>query len=211
MELMFRRAVFDHDVLALDEACFLQALTEGGHEVHSVSERGVPQAPDHRHLRLLRARRERPCNRRATEQRDELAPFDAEHGGVPPLSFGVAVGGQSGGDGPLRPVYRTLNLPQQRRQVLGSDLNRSEWGLGAARPIQRIALQGVRREPTALRDFELADVRFAPKADKYADISLSPLCAISQHDRALLLPRRRGEPCRWDPETYALARWSPHT
>jgi hypothetical protein len=20
-----------------------------------------------------------------------------------------------------------------------------------------------------------------------------------------------GEPCRWDPETYALARWSPHT
>ena len=24
-------------------------------------------------------------------------------------------------------------------------------------------------------------------------------------------PRRRGEPCRWDPETYALARWSPHT
>src|SRR6516225_8116995 len=54
------------------------------------------------------------------------------------------------------------------------------------------------------------DVRFAPKADKYADISLSPLCAISQHDRALLLPRRRGEPCRWDPETYALALWSPH-
>src|SRR5215831_6658668 len=72
MELMFRRAVFDHDVLALDEACFLQALTEGGHEVHSVSERGVPHEPDHRHLRLLRPSRERPrC--RAAEQRDELA------------------------------------------------------------------------------------------------------------------------------------------
>ena len=28
---------------------------------------------DHRHLRLLRARRERPCHRRAAEQRDELA------------------------------------------------------------------------------------------------------------------------------------------
>src|SRR5262245_55529173 len=75
MELMFRRAIFDHDVLALDETCFLQALTEGGHEVHSVSERGVPQEPDHRHLRLLRAHRERPRSRRAAEQRDELAPF----------------------------------------------------------------------------------------------------------------------------------------
>ena len=82
MELMFRRAVFDHDVLALDEACFLQALTEGGHEVHSVSERGVPQEPDHRHLRLLRARRERPGNRRAAEQRDEIAPL---HCPVPPV------------------------------------------------------------------------------------------------------------------------------
>src|SRR6516162_6945833 len=180
MELMFRRAVFDHDVLALDKASFLQALTEGGHEVHSVSERGVPQEPDHRHLRLLRARRERPCNRRATEQRDELAPFDAEHGGVPPLSFGVAVGGQSGGDGPLRPVYRTLNLPQQRRQVLGSDLNRSEWGLGAARPIQRIALQGVRREPTALRDFELANVRFGSLASDQSRQRLRPMSASPQ-------------------------------
>ena len=29
--------------------------------------------PDHRHRRLLRARRERPRRRRAAEQRDELA------------------------------------------------------------------------------------------------------------------------------------------
>ena len=28
----------------------------------------------HRHRRLLRARRERPCRHRAAEQRDELAP-----------------------------------------------------------------------------------------------------------------------------------------
>jgi len=28
-----------------------------------------------RHCRLLRARRQRPCHRRAAEQRDELAPF----------------------------------------------------------------------------------------------------------------------------------------
>jgi hypothetical protein len=30
---------------------------------------------DHRHRRLLRARRERPCGGRAAEQRDELAPL----------------------------------------------------------------------------------------------------------------------------------------
>ena len=33
IRLIFRRAVFDRDVLALDEACFLQALAERGHEV----------------------------------------------------------------------------------------------------------------------------------------------------------------------------------
>jgi hypothetical protein len=38
MGLIFRRAVFDQDVLALDEACFLQAPAEGFHEVHGVSE-----------------------------------------------------------------------------------------------------------------------------------------------------------------------------
>src|SRR5262249_25552960 len=77
MELMFRRAVFDRDVLALDEACFLQALTEGGHEVHSVSERGVPQEPDHRHLRLLRARRERPYHS-AAESGYQFSPPDGD-------------------------------------------------------------------------------------------------------------------------------------
>src|SRR5215831_15391062 len=121
MELMFRRAVFDHDVLALDEACFLQALTEGGHEVHSVSERGVPQEPDHRHLRLLRARRQRPrCS--AAEQRDELVALHSitssarasSSGGISsPIAFAVArlitsskrVGcatGRSAGFAPLR-------------------------------------------------------------------------------------------------------------
>src|SRR6516165_11344382 len=34
-----------------------------------------PDKSDHRHRRLLRARRERPCCRRAAEQRYESAPF----------------------------------------------------------------------------------------------------------------------------------------
>src|SRR5262249_10292126 len=33
------------------------------------------EEPDHRHRRLLRARRERPCCRRTAEQRNELAAF----------------------------------------------------------------------------------------------------------------------------------------
>jgi hypothetical protein len=37
---------------------------------------------DHRHRRLLRARRERPRDRRAADQRDEVAPF---HCSMPPV------------------------------------------------------------------------------------------------------------------------------
>jgi hypothetical protein len=33
------------------------------------------QAPDHRHRRLLRARRERPDGRGAADERDEIAAF----------------------------------------------------------------------------------------------------------------------------------------
>jgi hypothetical protein len=76
--LIFRGAELDRDVLALDEARLLQALTERGHEVRGVGERRAAQEPDHRHRRLLRARRERPMNRkpgrRAAEQGDEVAP-----------------------------------------------------------------------------------------------------------------------------------------
>src|SRR5262249_54232372 len=73
VSLMLVRAVFDRDVLALDEACFLQALVERSHAVHRhVSERSTEEKSHHWHCRLLRARRERPC-RRATEQSDERA------------------------------------------------------------------------------------------------------------------------------------------
>src|SRR5262245_10258976 len=82
MALIFRRAVFDQDVLARDEACFLQALAEGGHEVLGVSERGVPQKTNNRHRRLLRARNQGPRGR-AAKHRDELASFEVEHGLFP--------------------------------------------------------------------------------------------------------------------------------
>jgi hypothetical protein len=75
MGLIFRRTVFDQDVLALDEACFLEALAEGCHEVRGVSERGVPQETNNRHRRLLRARRERPRHH-AAERGQEFPPSD---------------------------------------------------------------------------------------------------------------------------------------
>src|SRR5262245_35842108 len=75
MGSIFRRAVFDQHVLALDEARFLQTLAERGDQVREVGERGVPQETNNRHRRLLRAHRERPHSRRAAEQRDELAPL----------------------------------------------------------------------------------------------------------------------------------------
>jgi hypothetical protein len=64
-------------------------------------------------LALLRARHERPLRRRAGGQRDELASLHVEHrASSPPWR--------------CRSVYRTLNLPQRGRQVLGADLNCSE-------------------------------------------------------------------------------------
>src|SRR5262249_14079792 len=72
--LPLRPAVFDRYVLALDVACFLQALAERDHEVRGVSERGAAQETNNRHRRLLRPRREWPRGRRAAEQRDEFAP-----------------------------------------------------------------------------------------------------------------------------------------
>src|SRR4051812_14993261 len=64
--------IFDHNVLAFNEACFVQTTAESGHEVLKINERCVSEESNDRHRRLLRARRERP-HRRAAEQRDELA------------------------------------------------------------------------------------------------------------------------------------------
>src|SRR6185295_16351646 len=49
--------------------------TERSYDVGELVRRCGVQEPDHRHRLLLRARRERPCSRRAAEQRDELAPL----------------------------------------------------------------------------------------------------------------------------------------
>src|SRR5262249_28072474 len=115
---IFRRAIFDLDVLACDEACFPQALAERGRQMRGISERGTADESDHRHRRLLRVCRERPC-RRTAEQRDELASSWVEHGLLPGTRYAA---------------YRRLRMPRKHPQVLGADLKSSEsTPLAAAR------------------------------------------------------------------------------
>src|SRR5262249_21137137 len=71
----FRPAIFDRHVLALDVTGLSEALPERGHELGPFSSEGGIDEADHRHRRLLRARRERPRGRRTAEQRDEVAPL----------------------------------------------------------------------------------------------------------------------------------------
>src|SRR5262249_34036923 len=64
--------VFDGYVLAFDIAGFVQTLAERGNERGERLRRPSDEEPDHRHRRLLRARRQRPRGRTA-EKREELA------------------------------------------------------------------------------------------------------------------------------------------
>src|SRR5260370_42673571 len=76
MGMSFRAAIFESHILTLDVARFFQALPEGD---HSRSRFGFRQSgannADHRHRRLLRARREWPRGCRSAEKRDDLAPL----------------------------------------------------------------------------------------------------------------------------------------
>src|SRR6516164_9253806 len=71
----FRPPKRDHQILSLDKSGFAQPVAERGDETCGFSGRAGAKKPDHRHGRLLRARRQRPCRRAAAEQRDELAPL----------------------------------------------------------------------------------------------------------------------------------------
>jgi hypothetical protein len=71
--LAFGPAVFDSDVLALDMSGVGQTLPERRDNRRIVAKRPAVEKSDQRQRRLLRARRERPSGRRATDQCDELA------------------------------------------------------------------------------------------------------------------------------------------
>src|SRR5262249_32906733 len=65
--------VLNREVLAVDQTRFTQALPKRCHTIGVGLRRAGAEKANHRHRRLLRARRERPCRRCAAEQRDELA------------------------------------------------------------------------------------------------------------------------------------------
>jgi hypothetical protein len=72
--LMVRPAIFARYIPTLDIAGFIQAPLKGDQSRSVKLLRCGGKKPNHRHRRLLRARRERPRRRRAAEQRDELTP-----------------------------------------------------------------------------------------------------------------------------------------
>src|SRR5262245_62065971 len=73
LDLVLRPAILDHDILALDVAGFTNPLPEGGQITCTIGKRRTAEETDHRHRRLLRARRERPRGH-AADKRDEVAP-----------------------------------------------------------------------------------------------------------------------------------------
>src|SRR5262249_2471043 len=72
--LVLRPAIFNRHVLPLNIADFREPPPNGIHAVGISFGRSWGKESDHRHRRLLRARRERP-RRRAAQQRYELAPL----------------------------------------------------------------------------------------------------------------------------------------
>jgi hypothetical protein len=73
IHLIVGEAVFDRDVLTFDVTRLLETLAKSAQLFAERIRRLAMEDPDYRHRRL-RARHERPRNRRAAEKRDELAP-----------------------------------------------------------------------------------------------------------------------------------------
>jgi hypothetical protein len=74
--LTVRPAILDRDVLGLDETHLAKASAVRGHPTRKNLRHCAIEKADHRHRRLLRARRERPRYGRA-DKGDKLAPSHA--------------------------------------------------------------------------------------------------------------------------------------
>ena len=101
MVLAVHPVVLDHHVLAFDVAGVVEAFAGRSDIAYGVLGRPAVDEADYRR-RLLRAYRERPCDRRAAEQRDELAARHSITSSARPTS----------GSGTLRPsalaVFRLM-------------------------------------------------------------------------------------------------------
>src|SRR5262249_20827947 len=89
-----RPAILNRHVLTLDIACFLQALTKRAHHRRVCVRRCAVKKSNHRHRRLLRARRQRPRGR-AAEQRDEIAALHRCNHSITSSARASSVGGIS--------------------------------------------------------------------------------------------------------------------
>jgi hypothetical protein len=117
--LIFSPSILNENVPAFDVPGFLETHAERCDKWRPSIRRRAVKESDHRRRRLLRRRHDRPAHGCAAEGCNKVAPPHAEHRGC--LQPPCAETGRA---------YRTLNLPQMARQVLGADLNRpeSKWG-----------------------------------------------------------------------------------
>src|SRR5262249_19850904 len=144
--------------LALDITRFFQALPERGLGRCRLARRPAVEETDHWQCCLLRPRRERPRDDRAANKRDEFASFHQ-------ITSRQARSPESRWARSAPPTDRIAHLSDGRR-LLRCGI--SIW-LMSARGHSRPRLARPKAEARPLR----------PKADKQADVSLSPLSANS--------------------------------
>src|SRR5262249_8123488 len=93
IELILSPTIFDYNIAAIDETGFAETLTKCRGEMGACIGSALMEKPDHRHRRLLRARRERPRRRRAAEQRYEFAAFELCAHSITSSALARSVGG----------------------------------------------------------------------------------------------------------------------
>src|SRR4030095_3280748 len=81
-------AVLDRDIVALDEAGFLETFAEAGDEMREWTGRSGTEESDHWHCRLLRVGSEWIRDHPTAEKRKEFAPL---HCHPPTLETGVSL------------------------------------------------------------------------------------------------------------------------
>src|SRR6516164_4967609 len=105
----------DPHVAAINITALAQPFDKGRQRPPIARSRIGVKKSDHRHRRLLRARRERPRSRRATEERDEVAPF---HCPMPPVLATKRIAHLSHGRGLLRCGISIQPAPQQKNALV---------------------------------------------------------------------------------------------
>src|SRR5262249_61588548 len=113
-------AVMDPDMAMLDIATPAKAAPDRRNEVRELAGRFQAENPDHRHRRLLRARRRWPSRRTAAEKRDKFPP---PHGAYPKAKDrGLSIAGSWSA---FRGRASQQKRPAHVRYGSGADITRS--------------------------------------------------------------------------------------